>query len=144
MSFEDIVSSVGANVRRAVSGETADPATLRAPVLAQLKRAESAWGDGQSQSTGDWFSRDNDLVAFTPTLAGGAPLTIDGQTTVFVPADRFAAYLAAMRAQVEAGAFDAEIAGGLSGSPNVSGLATVPMPEAEGGNTEGSGGDRVS
>lgn len=144
MSLEDIVSSVGANVRRALTTEPADPNTLRRPVLEQLEKQRDSWGDGRSDATGDWFSRDDDLVAFSPRLASGAPLTIDGQTTVFVPAAEFANYLIKMREQVEAGVFDSEIDAGLRGSPNVSGLATVPAPEAHGGNTEGSGGDRVS
>ena len=143
MSLDDFVSTVAGTIRNAATGAT-DTRVLRDPVLAQIDRAANAWGDGRTGASDEWFSRDGDLVAFSPHLPGGAPLTIDGQTTVFVPADRFAAYLAKMREQVEAGVFDREIDAGLHGSPNVSGLATVPMPEAHGGNTEGSGGDRIS
>lgn len=144
MSLEDIVSTVAGSIRNAAGGGTTDPAILRGPVLDQIARVQNAWGDGRSGATDDWFSRDGDLVAFSPRLASGAPLTIDGQTTVFVPAERFPEYLVKMREQVEAGVFDREIDAGLHGSPNVSGLATVPVQEAHGGNTEGSGGDRIS
>lgn len=48
--------------------------------------------------------------------------------TNFVPADRFADYLTAMRDAIGRGEFDDEIAAALHGSANVSGIAQVPLP----------------
>jgi len=128
MSLKTIVDGIGETLANAVDTDTPDGADLRGPVLAAIDRAARQWADRDAQ--GAWFSADNGSVAFSPTLDNGAPLTIDGQTRVFVPADRFADYLDAMRTAVERGEFDAEIKGGLTGSPNVSGLAKVPMPDA--------------
>jgi hypothetical protein len=136
MSLKDIVASVEAGVEGFLPAKATEPSALRGPVLKQIKRAEDQWARPQSGETPDWFSQDADRIAFSPTLANGASLTIDGLTTTFVPADRFADYLVNMRTQVEQGAFDAEIEAGLQGSPNVSGLATVPMPAARQGTSE--------
>lgn len=126
MSLKTIVDGIGETIANTVDTAPADTAELRGPVLAAIDRAARQWVDRTAE--GAWFSEDNGSVAFSPTLDNGAPLTIDGQTRVFVPADRFADYLAAIRTAVERGEFDAEIKGGLTGSPNVSGLARVPMP----------------
>jgi hypothetical protein len=80
--------------------------------------------------------RDGEHVAFTPTTRNGATLTIDGQTTNFIPADRFADYLVNMRSAIEAGEFDREIAGALHGSANVGGIAEVAIPAAREGSPE--------
>lgn len=112
--------------------DPADPAADRADVLQDLHLAEKGWAtDGMR--TGMWFARDGDHVAFSPVTRNGAPLTIGGQTTVFVPAARFADYLEAMRDSVERGEFDAEIAAALHGSANVSGIADIAMPPAREG-----------
>lgn len=128
MSLKDIVDGIGEGIASTIRDDRPEGAELRRPVLDAIDRAARRWTDRDAR--GAWFSEDNGTVAFSPTLDNGAPLTIDGQTRVFVPADRFAAYLQAMRTEVERGAFDAEIQGGLTGSPNVSGLAKVPMPDA--------------
>lgn len=130
MSMKDLVSGLESRADRLfTSGEAVDSAALRQPVFDAIARAQDRWAAPQAGAPSNWFSEDNGFVAFSPTMPDGSPLTIDGQTTTFIPADRFADYLVAMRTQVEAGAFDAEIAAGKGGSPNVSGLATVPMPE---------------
>ena len=51
----------------------------------------------------------NGVVALTVKVAGNT-LDINGAATNHLPADRFEEFLAAMRAAVEAGAFDAELA----------------------------------
>jgi hypothetical protein len=134
MNLESIVDAAK-SVVTGVAPETSDPAAGRADVLHDLHLAEKAWAtDGVH--TGAWFARDGEYVAFTPTMRNGAPLTIGGLTTNFVPADRFADYLENMRASIEAGEFDAEIAAGLHGSPNVSGLADVALPPARSGSPD--------
>ena len=137
MSIKDLVTGLENRVDGLFThSEPVDPVPLRDPVLAAIGRAEEQWASPSPGGQADWFSEDNGSVAFSPTTPNGMPLTIDGLTTNFIPAERFADYLAAMRAQLEAGAFDAEIQAGISGSPNVSGLATVPMPERRQGSVE--------
>jgi len=130
MSLKTIVDGVGKTIAGTMEGTPTDVADLRRPVFAALDTADRQWANPDEAAHPDWFSEDNGQVAFSPTLPNGAPLTIDGQTRVFVPADRFADYLRAMRTAVAAGEFDDEIRGGLGGSTNVSGLASVAMPEA--------------
>jgi len=137
MSIKDLVSGLEDRVDHLfTAAEPVAPATLREPVLRGIARAEDQWASPSPGLQPDWFSESNGSVAFTPTLPNGAPLTIDGLTTNFIPADRFADYLVNMRRAVEAGEFDAEIAAGAGGSPNVSGLATVAMPEARQGTSQ--------
>jgi len=112
-----------------------NPEADRADVLQDLHLAEKAWAtDGVA--TGPWFMRDGDHVAFTPTTRNGATLTIAGQTTTFVPSDRFADYLVNMRAAIDSGEFDHEIAAALHGSANVGGIAEVPLPPQRDGDPD--------
>ena len=136
MSIKDVLDGLENGMDGVFTRTESDPVAMREPVLEAITRAENQWASPQLSRSADWFSEDNGTVAFTPTMPSGTPLTIDGLTTNFIPAERFADYLSAMRRQVEAGVFDAEIAAGMGGSPNVSGLATVPMPERRQGSVE--------
>jgi hypothetical protein len=106
----------------------------RGHVLQDLHLTEKAWAAGESQ--GPWFARGSDHVAFSPTARNGAPLTIGGLTTNFVPAELFADYLVEMRNGIERGDFDGEIEGANHGSSNVSGIADVAMPTARHGDQD--------
>lgn len=133
MALESIVNAAKSALQGV--GESADPNADRAEVLQDLHLAEKGWAtDGLT--TGTWFARDGDHVAFSPVTRNGAPLTIDGLTTNFVPADRFADYLQAMRDAIERGEFDDEIAAALHGSANVSGIATIVMPPQRDGDAD--------
>jgi hypothetical protein len=135
MALESIVNAAKSALHGVGDGASADPHADRAKVLQDLYLAEKGWAtDGQT--TGAWFARDGDHVAFSPVTRNGAPLTIGGLTTNFVPADRFADYLQAMRDAIERGEFDDEIAAALHGSANVSGIARVPMPPRREGGPE--------
>ena len=133
MALESIVNAAKSAVLNVVSPQSSDPVSDRNDVLQDLHLAEKAWATDGVRS-GTWFVRDGEHVAFTPTTRNGATLTIGGQTTNFIPADRFADYLVNMRSAIEAGEFDREIAGALHGSANVGGTAEVATPAArEGG-----------
>jgi hypothetical protein len=135
LALESIVNAAKSAVLDVVSPKLSDPASDRKDVLQDLHLAEKAWAtDGVRSST--WFVRDGEHVAFTPTTRNGATLTIGGQTTNFIPADRFADYLVNMRSAIEAGEFDREIAGALHGSANVGGTAEVAIPAAREGSPE--------
>lgn len=135
MALESIVNAAKSAVLGVREQASTDPNADRADVLQDLHLAEKGWAtDGQA--TGMWFARDGDHVAFSPVTRNGAPLTIGGLTTNFVPADRFADYLTAMRNAIERGEFDGEIAAALHGSANVSGIAQVPMPPMRDGDPD--------
>ncbi|MEG8023110.1 hypothetical protein [Sphingomonas aerolata] len=135
MALENIVNAAKSALKDVVSSPSADPISDRDEVLQNLYLAEKAWATNGVYS-GTWFVRDGEHVAFTPTTRNGAALTIGGQTTNFIPADRFADYLVNMRAAIEAGEFDREIAGALHGSVNVGGIAEVALPPAREGSPQ--------
>jgi hypothetical protein len=135
LALESIVNAAKSAVLDVVSPQSSDPVSDRNDVLQDLHLAEKAWATDGVRS-GTWFVRDGEHVAFTPTTRNGATLTIGGQTTNFIPADRFADYLVNMRSAIEAGEFDREIAGALHGSANVGGTAEVAIPAAREGSPE--------
>ncbi len=135
MPLESIVDAAKSALREVVSPQPSDPVADRKDVLQDLHLAEKAWATDGVRS-GTWFVRDGEHVAFTPTTRNGATLTISGQTTNFIPADRFADYLVNMRSAIEAGEFDREIAGALHGSANVGGTAEVAVPAARDGSPQ--------
>ena len=135
MALESIINAVTSVLRDAVSPSSNNLASDRDEVLQDLHLAEKAWATDGVRS-GTWFVRDGEHVAFTPTTRNGATLTIGGQTTNFIPADRFADYLVNMRSAIEAGEFDREIAGALHGSANVGGTAEVAIPTAREGSPD--------
>jgi hypothetical protein len=132
LALESIVNAAKSAVLDVVSPQSSDPVSDRNDVLQDLHLAEKAWATDGVRS-GTWFVRDGEHVAFTPTTRNGATLTIGGQTTNFIPSDRFADYLVNMRSAIEAGEFDREIAGALHGSANVGGTAEVAIPAAREG-----------
>jgi len=134
MALDRIVSAAKSALQDALSS-SADPVSDRNAVLQDLHLAEKAWATDGVRS-GIWFVRDGDHVAFTPTTRNGAPLTIDGQTTTFIPADRFADYLVNMRVAIEEGEFDREIAGALHGAAGAGGTAEVAVPAARQGDPQ--------
>ena len=135
MALESIINAAASVLRDAVSPSSNNLASDRDEVLQDLHLAEKAWATDGVRS-GTWFVRDGEHVAFTPTTRDGATLTIGGQTTNFIPADRFADYLVNMRSAIEAGEFDREIAGALHGSANVGGTAEVAIPAAREGSPD--------
>jgi hypothetical protein len=135
VALESIINAATSVLRDAVSPSLNNLASDRDEVLQDLHLAEKAWATDGVRS-GTWFVRDGEHVAFTPTTRNGATLTIGGQTTNFIPADRFADYLVNMRSAIEAGEFDREIAGALHGSANVGGTAEVAIPATREGSPE--------
>jgi hypothetical protein len=135
LALESIMNAAKSAIFDVVLPQSSDPVSDRNDVLQDLHLAEKAWATDGVRS-GTWFVRDGEHVAFTPTTRNGATLTIGGQTTNFIPADRFADYLVNMRSAIEAGEFDREIAGALHGSANVGGTAEVAIPAAREGSPE--------
>lgn len=129
MTLESLVEAAKSALKNAVGRASRDRQADRATVLQDLHLAEKAWASGDGHP---WFAQDGEQVAFSPASRGGTPLTIGGQTTTFVPADRFADYLRSMRDAIDLGVFDDEIAGALQGLP-AGGVADVALPPARDG-----------
>lgn len=129
MSLESLVETAKAALIGMAGRAPRDPLADRVDVLQDLHLAAKAWASGDRHP---WFARDGEHVAFSPASRGGTPLTIGGQTTTFIPADRFADYLQSMREAIELGVFDDEIAGALQGLP-AGGVAGVALPPARDG-----------
>lgn len=127
MALDRFIESVTAGLQSFVATGAGDIESARADVLQDLHLTEQAWAADGVRS-GNWFVRDGDHVAFTPTTRNGAPLTIGGQTTNFIPADRFADYLVNVRGGIERRDFDNEISNALHGSSGVGDVADVAVP----------------
>lgn len=51
----------------------------------------------------------NGVIAFSPVRKDGAPLIVNGQTTLFIPAEHFVTFVDHMIEAVESGEFDKEL-----------------------------------
>ncbi|PZU07657.1 MAG: hypothetical protein DI606_16375 [Sphingobium sp.] len=61
----------------------------------------------------------NNIVEFKPTF-GGEPVALDGDTTLYIPSERFDAFIKALKASVEAGELD-DALNGVASTKSVSG-----------------------
>lgn len=128
MALEDLFSFFDPNLADTFSAKQRDPVAARAPLLKGLANVEDQFTNGRTKVPNKWWSASNGVVAFSPKLSG-VPLVINGQTTNHIPQERFTDFLAAMRAEVEAGEFDKEIEQIEKGDGNAG--SSVPVsPEA--------------
>jgi len=109
MALKDLFGLIDDKLADVFHAKKADPVTLRAPVLRALERTRDQFLATEPARGPKWIRISNGVVAFTPTLRGGHPLPINGQTTVYVPSERFIEFLDRMTEAVEAGEFDAEL-----------------------------------
>ena len=110
MALKDLIGFIDDTLANVFHAKAPDPAKLRAPVLKAIARTRTQFLQTEPVKGARWFQVNNNVVAFTPRLRGGAPLPINGQTTVFIPSERFPEFLDRLTAAVEAGEFDDEIA----------------------------------
>lgn len=89
-----------------------DPAADRAWVVGRLESTMTQFNATQTTRGGGkkWWALSNGVVAFSPTRRDKMPLVVNGQTTNFIPAERFGDFVAAMIEAVRAGEFDKELA----------------------------------
>lgn len=116
MALKDMIALVDDKLADVFHTRKPDAAKLRAPVLKAIERTRSQFSQGDVVRGPKWFKSANGVVAFTPTLRGGHPLQVNGQTTVFIAADRFPEFLDHMQAAVQAGEFDGQLAAGGNGA----------------------------
>lgn len=89
-----------------------DPAKDRAWVVGRLEAAKTQFASTETTRGGGakWWKLSNGVVAFSPVRKDGMPLVVNGQTTNFIPGERFGDFVAAMIEAVNAGEFDKELA----------------------------------
>ena len=118
MMVLDSLRSLIDNTLEAVFNRPAhDPVRARKPLLSGIERARTQFENG-SKAPNRWWKVRNGVVAFT-VKAGGNTFDINGVATNHMPEDRFLEFLDKMKAAIEAGAFDAEIANKGNGTAKV-------------------------
>lgn len=113
MSFlEKLHALIDPTLKDAFDKRPYDPASDRAWVVGRLEAAKTQFASTESTRGGGkrWWQLNNGIVAFSPTRRDKSPLVINGQTTNFIPAERFNDAIATMIAAVNAGDFDKEFA----------------------------------
>lgn len=111
MSFlETLQSLIDPALKEAFDKRPYDPALDRAWVVGRLEATKNQFASTESTRGGGkrWWQLNNGIVAFSPMRRDRSPLVINGQTTNFIPAERFNDFIAAMLAAVKAGDFDKE------------------------------------
>jgi hypothetical protein len=83
----------------------------RAWLVARLQATKTQYGATETTRGGGakWWKLSNGVVAFSPVRKDGAPLVINGQTTLFIPGEHFVTFVDHMIEAVESGEFDKEL-----------------------------------
>jgi hypothetical protein len=89
-----------------------DPAKDRQWVVSRLESAKTQFASTEGGRGGGrkmWKLANGVVAAFSPVRRDGMSLVVNGQTTVFIPSERFNDFLNAMTEAVNAGEFDKEL-----------------------------------
>ncbi|MEG8031881.1 hypothetical protein QP179_09960 [Sphingomonas aurantiaca] len=88
-----------------------DPSKDRAWVVGRLESTKTQYGATETTRGGGakWWKLANGVVAFSPVRKDGAPLVVNGQTTLFIPSEHFVTFVDHMIEAVNAGEFDKEL-----------------------------------
>lgn len=109
MALKDYLGIIDNGLKHLFDRKAADPAKARRPLLRGIDRTLAQFQTGSTGTPTGWYQLRNNVVALTVKV-GGDTFTINGVATNHMPADRFEDFLGLMRAEVEAGEFDAELA----------------------------------
>ncbi len=111
-----------------------DPAKDRQWVANRLEATKTQFASTETTRGGGkrWWQLANGVVAFSPTRRDGHPLVINGQTTLFIPSERFNDFLATMTEAVNAGEFDKEFEADTTAGTTVK-VKTPRAPRASSG-----------
>lgn len=112
-----------------------DPARDRAWLVGRLETTKTQFTATESGRGGGakWWKLANGVVAFSPVRRDGAGLVINGQTTNFIPSERFLDFVAAMVDAVNAGEFDKELTSESTAGQTVK--VKTPRKASSGGGT---------
>jgi len=109
MALKDYLGIIDNGLKHLFERKAADPAKARRPLLRGIDRTLAQFKTGSTGTPTGWYRLKNGVVALTVKV-GGNTFDINGVVTNHMPADRFEEFLTAMRAAVDAGEFDAELA----------------------------------
>lgn len=117
-----------------------DPAKDRAWVVSRLDAAKTQFASTETTRGGGkkMWKLSNGVVAFSPIRKDGMSLVVNGQTTVFIPSERFNDFLNAMVEAVQAGEFDKELSADTTAGTTVK-VARKPRAGRADGSSAGAG-----
>ena len=118
MALKDYLTIIDNGLKQLFDRKAEDPAKARRPLLRGIDRTLAQFKAGSTGTPTGWYRTKNGVVALTVKV-GGDTLDINGAATNHLPADRLEEFLVALRAAVEAGAFDAELANHGKGDAEV-------------------------
>jgi hypothetical protein len=134
MALKDLLAWADNKLESIFHSVPHDPAKARKPVLAGIARTEEQWDAvPPSKAPNKWAKQANGIVSFSPKL-GGNPLLINGQSTLFLPAEHFPKFLKGLRVAVEEGELDQailEAQAGTSSSPTATASTRVKRPMSD-------------
>ena len=122
MPLKDYLGVIDNALKHVFDRKAVDPTKARRPLLRGVDRALAQFKAGSAGTSTGWYRVKNGVVALTVKVAGNT-LDINGEATNHLPAERFEEFLGSMRAAVEAGEFDKELANKGRGD------AEVPIPK---------------
>jgi hypothetical protein len=112
MSFLDKINAlIDPKLKETFERKEYDPAKDRAWIVGRLESTKTQYGATETTRGGGakWWKLANGVVAFSPVRKDGAPLVINGQTTLFIPSEHFVTFVDHMIAAVNGGEFDKEL-----------------------------------
>ncbi|WP_174278833.1 hypothetical protein [Sphingomonas bacterium] len=108
MALKDYLGIIDNGLKHLFDRKAVDPAKARRPLIRGIDRTLAQFKAGSTGTPTGWYRIRNGVVALTVKV-GSDTFDINGVTTNHMRADRFEEFLAAMRAAVDAGEFDAEL-----------------------------------
>ena len=109
MALKDYLGIIDNGLKHLFDRKATDPAKARRPLIRGIDRTLAQFNSGSTGTPSSWYRLKNGIVALTVKV-GDNTFDINGVATNHMPADRFEEFLTAMRAAVDAGEFDAELA----------------------------------
>jgi hypothetical protein len=109
MALKDYLGVINNALKSVFDRKPVDPTKARRPLLRGIDRTLAQFKNGSKGTPSGWYQLKNGVVALTVKVAGDT-FDINGVATNHMPADRFEEFLERMRAAVEGGEFDAELA----------------------------------
>ena len=118
MALKDYLGIIDNGLKQLFDRKAEDPAKARRPLIRGIYRTLAQLNAGSTGTPTGWYRIRNGVVALTVKV-GGDTLDINCAATNHLPVDRFETFLIAMRAAVDAGEFDAELANQGKGDTEV-------------------------
>ena len=134
MALKDMLALMDNALESVFHKKEYDPAKDRQWVVDRITKASTQFASTESTRGGGarWWKLGNGVVAFSPTRRDGAPLIINGQSTNFIPSERFEEFLRTMAIAVTGGEFDAELSAESTAGKTVK-IKTPRAPSSGGG-----------